>query len=304
MLSIGGCALKTDREIICGFEVTEQRKKVWATELQMLKTFAEICGRHKLKYFAGHGTLLGCARHKGFIPWDDDVDLLMKRDEYEEFIRIVSAELPNHYTLCNASGHIQIRDNRTTALLQIGYNSLSSGKNCGIFIDVFPLDYLADDYKTRKKEARKIWFYGLCSRRGGSKRKVSARQKLFDIAARIYNLFHSPEKVAEKARNPYAGESRVTNTLGVVTFAPGNENWAWPAEWFDATTELPFEDTVLSAPAKYNDILTKEYGNYMKIPENKGGSLHTCYFDPDKSYTEYVGISEDEYSKLFEDYIL
>ena len=297
--------MNLDREVICDFEVTEQRKKVWQTELQMLKLIVDICERNKLEYFAAHGTLLGCARHQGFIPWDDDVDLCMKREAYEKFIRIAPDLLPEGYSLFHATGHIQIRDNRTTALLREGFRTFSSGANCGIFVDVFPLDYLADDFKARKKDARNIWFYGVCSRQRDSHSKHnSGKQAAVAFAARIYNLFHSRDKTAEKARNPFAGKNRVTKTLGVVTFAPGQENWVWPAAYFDSSTEMPFADMMLSVPEKYDEVLTKEYGDYMKIPENKNGSLHTCYFDPEKPYTAYARISEMEYAKLFENYRL
>ena len=79
-------------EIRSGFLVTEKRKKVWAAELQMLEKFDEICQKHNLTYYAYYGTLLGAVRHQGFIPWDDDIDVVMFRDDYEKFQAIAPEE--------------------------------------------------------------------------------------------------------------------------------------------------------------------------------------------------------------------
>ena len=84
-------------EIVDGFEVAEQIKKVWAIEIDILLQLDKICKRHSLRYFLIFGSLLGAVRHNGYIPWDDDLDVCMPRKDYEEFIRVAQAELKMPY---------------------------------------------------------------------------------------------------------------------------------------------------------------------------------------------------------------
>lgn len=83
-----------EEETICDFLVTKERKKIWAVLLDMLIQVDRICRKHNLKYFMAFGSLLGVVRHNGFIPWDDDIDICMPRDDYEKFIVIARNELP------------------------------------------------------------------------------------------------------------------------------------------------------------------------------------------------------------------
>ena len=160
-------------ELRGGYLVTAHKKKLWNVELGLLKEFARICDRHNLRRFAIGGTLLGAARHAGFIPWDFDVDVIMFRRDYNEFQRIAAEELSEPYFLdvwynyrlesegaSLADGafqfitaeqeraygtrwltqlpSIRLRDNRTTMIEFPDRNFI----NQGIWIDIFPLDPL------------------------------------------------------------------------------------------------------------------------------------------------------------------
>lgn len=129
-------------EMRSGFLVTVSRKKVWNKEIGMLMVIDNICRKYNIKYFADSGTLLGAARHQGFIPWDDDIDIIMPRPDYEKFQILVGDELPEGYFFQSTYTDNRIlyfgkvMDERTSAI------EFPNSKNIhqGIFVDIFPLD--------------------------------------------------------------------------------------------------------------------------------------------------------------------
>ena len=86
-------------EVRDDFEIPAMMKRAWAAELEVLSVIADVCERHHLQYFADYGTLLGAVRHKGFIPWDDDIDICMLREDYMELIRVLPEELPQGFCM-------------------------------------------------------------------------------------------------------------------------------------------------------------------------------------------------------------
>ena len=109
-------------EIRCGYKVSEKMKKVWAVELNLLEQFDKLCRENNLQYFVDSGTLLGAVRHQGFIPWDDDIDVVMFRDDYEKLKIIAKDAVSSPYFYQNSYNDLMIwafsklRDSRTTAI--------------------------------------------------------------------------------------------------------------------------------------------------------------------------------------------
>ena len=108
-------------EIRCGWRVDEKTKRIWAVQLEMLDEVERICKKYGLKYFADSGTLIGAVRHQGYIPWDDDIDLAMLREDYETFLKVAPGELKEHLVLQTPyreknylRAHAQLRNSRTT----------------------------------------------------------------------------------------------------------------------------------------------------------------------------------------------
>ena len=134
-------------ETRCGFFVDEKRKKTWAIAIDLLLTFDEVCKRNNLRYCLSYGTLLGAIRHNGFIPWDDDVDVCMPRDDYERlqemkdkfchpyFLQTPFTDRGYYYS------YIKLRNSNTTAFSKnLRYHMSSNNCNSGMSLDVFCVD--------------------------------------------------------------------------------------------------------------------------------------------------------------------
>lgn len=139
-----------------GYLVTSDVKELWAIELDLLVKFDEVCKKHNIKYWLDSGTLLGAIRHKGFIPWDDDVDVVVMRDGYERLLEVASDFekpyfLQSAYTDCDyPRGHLQLRNLRTCMMLPKEAKIVKF--NQGIFLDIFILDGVTNSDKQLEKQ--------------------------------------------------------------------------------------------------------------------------------------------------------
>ena len=280
-------------EVRCGFPVTEKMKRVWAVQLAMLDEVERICRKYELRYFADSGTLIGAVRDKGYIPWDDDIDLAMLREDYERFVKVAPRELGEGLKLQTVyteenylRGHAQIRDGRTT-----GYNEedARAGYNCGIFIDIFPLDGMPDGTL-----AARLWAFQvrLCwmvlytwYRYDYYEKKTLAGRLLYEFG----RLLHIPMRRAyrryEMVCARYKGKhtKRVCDTVFISQLAKNT----WERKWFEDVVYLPFENRQIPAPVGYDGRLRAEYGEYWKpakAPTMHGGLV----LDPDIPYEEYL----------------
>ena len=134
-----------DEEERCGYRVSKEMKKVWAVELDLLAEFDRVCRKHNLRYLATGGTLLGAVRHQGYIPWDDDLDIEMLREDYLKLLKVLPSELPDNYALqTNETDpgyfftYAKLRDKRSTLSEVNHYDRIFRYK--GIYIDIFPLE--------------------------------------------------------------------------------------------------------------------------------------------------------------------
>lgn len=259
-------------------------------ELDILRTFVEVCEKLNLRYYLLGGTLLGAVRHQGFIPWDDDIDVGMLREDYEIFLDKAQALLPEHlflqtiftdpdYRMCFA----KIRNSNTTFVETVA-DTLHI--NHGVFIDIFPLDHYPQEERAQKKLAWRKKLYtrrALCGMNlGKTGAKHRSKEALLELA------YPSLDGVLRKREGMY----KSIPPSGLIA----NHGGAWgkkeivPASWYGEGTKLMFEGLQVSGPAEYDKWLTQVYGDYMQLPpvEKRVGHHYTDVIDLTKPYTEYM----------------
>ncbi len=286
-------------ETRCNYHISGNMKKVWAIELDLLRKFTEVCEKHGLNYFMDGGTLLGAVRHKGFIPWDDDADVIMPREDYDKLWLIASEEFRGPYffqtTLSEEKffrSHAQLRNSNTTGFV---VEDQQKDINKGIFIDIFVLDNIPDNKWERKFFQKKIEFEKrmLTYLYDVEYQKLTIKKKLFYLFVHLFfSLFsykkffiHFNVKSLGKYANVY------TKLVGDITLE-WRTNVQWKREWFEDYIYLPFENLMLRAPKFYKEVLTRQYGDFMKLPTDITApnfkSHGKVIFDPDTPYVEYI----------------
>ena len=263
-------------------------KKVQGLELEILKDFMDICERHNLTYFGIAGTAIGALRHQGFIPWDDDIDVALPRDDFEMLIKYVEEEMGNKYLIMNTE-HYPDYPLMTTRMTMRGTEFREEAlKNInaplGIFLDLYPLDRVSDDPKEAKKQARDAWFWSkiLILRSipfpmlgfSGLKKKI-----IHGICGLVYltlNILHGPKiwiyKKAYEAETRYNSYGK-TKAIDFFCDTTPYMNLYYLDEIFPLK-KLPFEDVMLNFPNYLHRNLTDMYGDYMKLPPEEKRKNH------------------------------
>jgi len=298
--------LESEEETIANYQVSDKMKKIWAVELHMLDEVDRICKKYNLQYFLVHGSLLGAVRHKGFIPWDDDLDIALKREDYEKFLEAARTELKEplsiHTAMTDSDNfwgcYARIRNKNTTA---IAAHNLSHSGNKGIWIDVLPLDVCtADEELFRKKEKQIKKYYALLY----AKVYGNERNYTFDKNALAWKWcclkarFSSHEKLARKLDG--AMKLYTDKPSEELAYFTGYQKFRrLSAKDFAESKELIFEKRKVPVPCNYESHLFATLGgDYMKYPpKEERKPKHVGIWDPFKPYLEY----EKMLGNMFED---
>lgn len=262
--------------------------------LDILKWYHQYCIEHELKYYILGGSLIGAVRHKGFIPWDDDIDVGMPRKDYEKFLQLTSEKIINHYKVEKNGGSskayyylfAKVYDTNTT-LVERKQKTLKRG----IYIDVFPLDGIGNSRDEAKRNFKKvvrlekILYTRQCVFRRGRKWykniAILASQLIpccFIDEMKLYRLIERRNRQNDFYHSKYVG-----NLVGSYY-----EKEIVPNKVFGEPKLYTFEDTVVYGVADYDTYLSQIYGDYMKLPpEGKRCTTHSYYkLDLEKSYLE------------------
>lgn len=252
----------------------EQLDKIHNIELEIAAEILRVCERNNLTVFAHAGTLLGAIRHQGFIPWDDDMDFSMMREDYEKFIELAPKELSDRFELSSFKLNsktpyyfIKIMK-KGTVFAESSSRNLSVPK--GIFIDIFPYDYLPDDEQKRIniQKKQRFWRQFFIARQNRFATGVHSKAKKFVLSAiRLFvHILTVPFK-RQWVFNKYDQSLRRYNEAKSQTI--GTRGFDFTVESIDnyfPLKEAKFESLILPIPANSDDVLKKQYGNYMDLP--------------------------------------
>jgi len=277
-------------EVRNDFLVTTERKKLWAVILDLFLEFKRVCDKYGLKYYPCYGFLLGAVRHKGYIPWDDDLDVCMPRDDYERFLGLRNEySHPYFFQIPETDpgyfyGMAKIRNSNTTAMNQM---FKYQGFNQGIWLSVFPLD----NWKLE----------------GGEERFAQIKQHLKDCSTYMrktnphlseqdkkrvleygennpYDSYRALNVIASQFRN-----EQTTHKLILCAVYPYLKNM-FLSEDYDDIVSCKFENVEIPIPKGYDRILKNTYNDYHQFPPiEKRGDWHSgLLVDTDKPYKEFL----------------
>ena len=291
--------------------ISEDRKRLWAVQLDLLIEFDRVCQENGIKYSLDAGTLLGAIRHKGFIPWDDDVDVVMLREEYEKLDKIASEKFSEPYfwqTFLtdpdHGRGFARLRNSSTTYILHSEWDGEKSffSHNQGVFIDIFVCDKVPDDLMNRAKFMDALAAMQDYAWRIRMQKTIKWKMKLFLhprallrairhlICYKVLGIDRVPQ-VREKL-NLMAQKYRGTDEENVsrLTFCANSKDRlsaCVPRHFLEELTMVEFEGYKFQATKYWNEYLTIFYGNWHKhvIAHDPSGD---AFIDLDNSYTKYI----------------
>lgn len=281
-------------EVRDGFEIPAMMKRAWAAQMEVLHVVAGVCKNNGIRYFADGGTLLGAVRHKGMIPWDDDIDICVVREEYNRLIQVLPKALPHGFVVVGMYAdserlqkaafvpHLRVIADETLWNFNDYMRYFHGFPYQRVGIDIFPMDYISRDIGITNVQ-RQIIRLGIETLRDWNKLEengmldeyVNGFQKLCNVSFdNVNNVKNYMWKIIDKISSiSYREEADyITN----IFYWLDNDNYKMKKECYDYTIELPFENMNIVAPEMYDEVLRAEYGDYI-VPV-KGAADHDYPF--------------------------
>ena len=253
----------------------EQLRKVQLLQLEILKEVDRICKKNNINYFLTGGTLLGAIRHKGFIPWDDDLDIGMTRENYDKFIEVAQNELLDKYFLQNGDTEknfaLMFSKIRINDTIYQEKNSKDVKIHQGIFIDIFPYDNKITDIDKLHKQNKRISFYRLMLLTKAKYNIYRTDNKIKKICYEIFKIMvkfisaKSLKNKLQKEATSYNNEKDSTEILNWSTSYTYDKE-IMKKEWIQDYRYEEFEGEKFMVPLQAEKFLEQLYGDYMKLP--------------------------------------
>ena len=288
-------------EVREGFLVDSTMKKVWAAEMEVLDAVIQICDRHHIRYFADWGTLLGAVRHQGYIPWDDDIDIAMIRDDYQRFLKIAPEELPaplwlkNMYTdetFCEL--HTAVWSGRAISFEE-EYLKKFHGCPYIVGLDIFPLDYVPknSDHAVLQRNVYQLIATPACMMEDMDSSGELMEEMLWQIEQvcnisidRTKPVTNQLYRIMDRISSLYGKEDGDELTLFEMQLS--NVPFRLKKKWYAKSIKMPFESMELDVPAGYDDVLKTMYGDYHKIRPFTASHDYPCYKTQQKELENYL----------------
>lgn len=260
-------------------------KTIQKFEFNILKEVKQFCEKNEINYSLGAGTMLGAIRHQGFIPWDDDIDIFMMREDYELFIKKTKengGRISDRYIVKYPSSKkyfypfLKVIDNQTVAFeADVVYMGL------GLYVDIFPIDYCDGNFQKIVNNyciaQRELLRFILVDQRCGKR----LLRKCYQFVSKYIwkkDLYYWKNKLQEK------NEFQKKQYGGTLIWASAGEKDLYPIDFFEGYTTVTFEGEQFQCFTRYDDILKHRYGDYMKLPPvEERASHHIAAFLKDET---------------------
>lgn len=236
---------------------------------------------------------MGAVRHKGFIPWDDDMDFFMLIEDYIKFIDVTKTEkLEEPYGFFTSFSLARIRRKDTTGCTESEMKMAVPPCNLGVFIDIFPLCNIPESQLGRFVQKNLFKLYRIANDGYGIERrkrydhtlKVSDYLDKRIVLWHLFSIFINRDKFLQNLYKLLAWRGP-TDRVGLTSFRPYDKKYMWKRSLFDRIIEKPFENKIIPIPEEYDTILKNQFGDYMQFV--KGGALHTIpVLDLDTPYSQ------------------
>lgn len=290
-------------EVREGFCIKSMMKRAWAAQLVVLEKIDSICEKYGISYFADWGTLLGAVRHGGYIPWDDDLDIGMKRADYARFLSVAEKELPSGYRILNSRTNDEWRGtfsrvaNGGEIVLEGERLQESYGFPYTAGVDIFPIDYLP--VEASEGELQLVLFravYTLASKWNKSELNDEEKMESLRMVEECCNVKLTEDKpyqqqlwiLADQISSMYWDTGETAKEITLMYVLADKPSFRIPASCFETTIRVPFENMMIPIPIGYKEILRVYYGeDYMTPIQGTAEHDYPYYREQEEILFEY-----------------
>lgn len=276
--------------------IQQSVKDIQKLELDILSEFIDFCNRHKLRYYLIEGSLLGAVRHKGMIPWDDDIDVALFRDDYEVFMQTAARELPAHLEVQshrNTDGYIECMTKLIDKRFWVTSDNSNAKGATNVWIDIFIIDGLPssgikDAIFRKYLLARKLmvmWsnldHYVTSRKRGALDRFLIVFGQKLHLSKHLDTLKQLQRLDKAMSLYPVRKTGNTVNFISEYRFKT-----VFPTSAYGEGRMVPFDGLTVRIPDRSEDMLEAEYGDYMKLPPEEGRYKHKLTIVQPKEFAD------------------